>query len=309
MRNLTIIALLAFAGFVVPQVQAQTGDALSQYQNAVQIRMDDLIRGAAQEFFVNAQLEPAEISQVISTSKFNMDEAGVRIASLDLQVVMISDHPAEVVRQLRQFIGQMLHREGFVLDHLAGTEVGTPVLTMVIDVQKPTVPFSWYDIPRNWREFGVFGLIVAALLSSLCFGGYLLMLPFSRSRWKARILAERKEQLISMEPEINQMLPHLAGESAEHFPEIGLPALDLMLAKEKERQNFPVWLNGNGVRMANIEAIRKSFEVLPFDEALELLSCMDANDRTVILNRLNLNISVKDRIGKELAARILVPHA
>lgn len=308
MRILSTIMMLAFAWFVVPAVTAQTGDSLSQYQNAVQVRMDDLVRSATREFFVQSQLEPVEVTEVVSTSKFDIDASGARITSLDLKVTMISDHPSEVVRQLRQYIGRSLNGEGFVLDQFSDADAATPMLTMVINVEKPIV-FSKFGVPENWREYGVFGLIVLALLSTMFFGGYLLMLPFSSRRRKLKKLDVATEQIFSQDPEFEQPLPELPGLGADASPPAGLPSLDQMLAQEKERQHFPVWLNNSGVRMANIEAIRKAFEVLPFDEAIEMLSFMDASDRTVILNRLNFNNSVKDRIAKELATRILVPNS
>jgi len=192
--------MLAFAGLVVSEVKAQSGDSLSQYQHAVQIRMDDLVRSATREFFVQTQLEPVEITKVISTSKFDIDSSGARIASLDLKVSMISDHPSEVVRQLRQFIARSLNGEGFVLDQFSDADAAAPMLTMVFDVKKPVV-FSKFGIPENWREFGVFGLIVLALLSTLFFGGYLLMLPFAGRRRKTKKLAVATEQIFSQDPE------------------------------------------------------------------------------------------------------------
>lgn len=298
----SLIILLALLGVLgSPSAYPQAGDPLSQYQQAVQLRMDDLVRSSAQEFFSKAHLSPSTIEQVIATPKFNIDMDSARIASLDLRIVLVSDHPPEVIRQLRQYIGQSLNREGFVLDQFAEPGSQAPQLALTLDVRNPPVPFMRFDLPGHWREYMIFGLMLAAFLSALLFACYLLVLPFAARNRRKLVLQRQAEDQTEIARETRETgLPPL--------PEITdtagvTPSLDDLLSLEKERQHFPIWLDERGARMADVQSIRKAFEVLPFDEAIDMLSCLDEADRDLVLSRLNLNPSVRERIRREAVAR------
>lgn len=305
MRSLLVMIYMLVCLIGRP-VYAQTVDPLSQYQQAVQLRMDDLVRKTTYDFFSKSHLAPPVIEQVVATPKFNIDQDSARIASLDLRVVLVSDHPPEVVRQLRQYLGQSLGREGFVIDHFAEPGTGAPHLTLTLDVRAAPSVFMRFDLPGYWREYAVFGMIMIAFCSAVVFGGYLIMLPFAARRRTKDIVARAAAARSAPSPETTSEagLPPLPAADSSIAPELSvLPSLDIMLAREKERQHFPVWLADSGARMSNVQSIRKAFEVLPFDEAIDMLSCLEEEDRSLVLRSLNLNPSVRERIRREIAAR------
>lgn len=275
----------------------------TQYRQAVQTRMDEVVRAGVFEFFSRANLAVPLVEQVVATPQFAAGEdQSLRISELNLRVELITDHPADVIRQLRQYLGQTLNREGFALDPDPATydTVLVPALALTLNIKEPASHGLRADLTSRWQEILIFTMITIAFLSVLAFGAFLLYLPFSRRRrlvFVPEVEAARAAK--SHTPEVG--LPVLPSNTVDNAVQV--PPLDKMLAREKEKQNFPVWIDKDGARVADLEGIRKSFEALPFDEAIEMLSCLDEADRNIILSKLNLNPSVRERVRKELSTR------
>ncbi len=301
-----VLALAGLSTIVLPKVNAQTQGSIAQLQEAVQIRIENLVRSSARDFYEKSHLPPPDINNVLTAAEFVEGQSGSEISSLDLKIEITSDDPPEVIRQLRQYVAQVLSREGFAVDQTAYDMEGAPKLALTLDVQTPQISGFDLNFKERWPDYLRFGLIIAAFLSSLVFLGYLFLLPAAWRRRRIRMLndASRRRPL-------KQGLP-----SAELLP---LPMLDLAQPAERTTlreqhviddqhiQKYPVWVDPTGARMSDVEGVRKAFEVLPFEEALDMLSCMEEGERNVIINQLNLNPSVKARIKKELEKKEQVP--
>ena len=301
MLNFIYIIVLVLAGVTttrVPEVKAQAAGSAAQQQEAVQIRIENLVRSSANNFYEKSHLPPPDLSQVVATAQFVEGQAGAEISSLDLKIEINSNDPPEVIRQLRQYIAQVLSREGFAVDDAAGENAESPVLSLKLDVVTPQMSGMDLNIKERWPDYLRFALIIAAFVSSLVFLGYLFLLP---AVWRRRRL-KKLNDLSKRRPD-------------ERTPEMVLPPLpvldldqpyerttlrELHVLDEQQVQKYPVWVDPTGARMSDVEGVRKAFEVLPFEEALDMLSCMEEGERNVILNQLNLNPSVKARIKKEL---------
>jgi hypothetical protein len=296
--------MMMLAGSTATQLReavAQTSTSIEHQQEAIQIRIENLVRSSANIFYEKSHLPPPELNQVAATAQFIQGQSGFEISRLDLKIEINSDDPPEVIRQLRQFIAQVLRREGFVVEHATGETEVAPVLALTLDVVTPPMAGVNFNIKERWPDYLRFALIIVAFVSSLFFLGYLFLLP---AVWRRRRIKK-----------LNELHDLSTRRHVEHAPTMGLPPLpvvdfdkpyeratlrELHALEQQNVQKYPVWVDPAGSRMADFEGIRKAFELLPFEEALDMLSCMDEDERNAILNQLKLNPSVKARIKKEL---------
>jgi hypothetical protein len=308
MPNFIYLIVFALVGVLFGShsgVYAQAPGSLAQLQEAVQIRIENLVRSTANNFYEKSHLPPPELSQVVAVAQFVEGQGGAEISSLDLKIQIESNDPPEVIRQLRQYIAQGLSREGFAVDQAQGDFDSSPRLALTLDVVSPQLSGIDLNIKERWPDYLRFGLIILAFLSSLFFLGYLFLLP---AAWRRRRLVklnelqrrrpQEREQALELPP-----LPILDFEQ----PSDRSTLRELHVLDDQHIQKYPVWVDPTGARMSDIEGIRKTLEVLPFEEALDMLTCMDVGEREAILSRLNLNPSVKNRIKKELEKKEAAP--
>jgi hypothetical protein len=295
----TIVLVLAgITSINIQQLAAQSSASTEQLQEAIQIRIENLVRSSANSFYEKSLLPPPELNQIVAKAQFVQAHSGFEVSSLDLNIEINSDDPPEIIRQLRQYLAQVLSREGFSVDQAVSETVGAPTLALTLEVVTPPISGFDFNFRDRWPDYLRFAMIILAFLSSLVFLGYLFLLPAASRRRRLR--------------KLNDLSKHRPVEQASGLKLPPLPVIDfdqpieqttlreLHELDEQHIQKYPVWVDPSGARMSDLEGIRKAFEVLPFEEALDMLSCMEEGERNVILNQLRLNPSVKAHIKKEL---------
>jgi hypothetical protein len=294
----TILMLAGINIIFTPQLAAQSPASTEQLQEAIQIRIENLVRSSANSFYEKSLLPAPELNQIEAKAQFVQAQSGFEVSSLDLNIEINSDDPPEIIRQLRQYLAQVLSREGFSVDQAVSESVGAPTLSLTLEVVTPPMSGFDFNLKERWPDYLRFLLIILAFISSLVFLVYLFLLP---AAWRRRRL--RKLSDLSKRRPVDQS----SGLKLPPLPEIdfGQPIERTTLRElhdldELHIQKYPIWVDPSGARMSDLEGIRKAFEVLPFEEALDLLSCMEEGERNVILNQLKLNPSVKAHIKKEL---------
>jgi len=292
MPKIIYILALALSGLTsdcFSEVRGQDAVHL-KLQEAVQARIEHLVRTSAGDFYEKSNLPSSEVKQVIASAQLVESQGRVEISSLALKVEILSEDPPEVVRHLRQYISQVLSHEGFAVDQDTSALEGAPQLSLILDVVKPKSSIFNLIFKDRWFDYLSFSLIVLAFLSSLFFLGYLILLPTS---WRRLRMDELKEVPTNHTPKLAAELPPLP---TVEFAEPGLFG-DL---GDQQIKKFPVWVDPTGVRVSDVEGIRRAFEILPFEEAIDMLTCLEKSERNVILDQLRLNPSVKNRLMKEL---------
>ncbi len=241
--------------------------------SALASRMTELIKATVDGYFSQAGLVAPERVDVSAHGTYDERTKDPRLLSASLNVTMATDQQPAVIREARAQIARALVAQGFRFDTTEAD--GRPLAVLVVDA----VPSSHLGNSGNGlREYATLFALAFGALFCLILAFYLLVRPFLR----------RRPLAVPEFVEGHDVAVHYTGPAVEDEP-IDLPpvvagAVDFKILSRSSR-----------------EAVRRTFDQMPFDRAFSLLAATDPLTRKLLIDKLELNPPVRERLERELA--------
>lgn len=242
------------------------------YRAKVEDGLRESAKAAAESFFAQAGLEPPEAIDVTVETVIDFAQKEPVLEEATVAVTMTTEHQPPVVREARAQVARSLAAQGFRFS--ADVDDQRPLATLKVGV---VAPAHLEAEGREFKEYFTLAAIFVGFLATLSFTFYLVIRPFRRK--KARIQARRLPQQPSVE------LPPLPG--------VEDPALDVPLPSGV--------VDFKELAKASAAVVRRTFDQLPFDQAFAMLAAADPLTRTQVIDKLQLQPAVRERLERELS--------
>jgi hypothetical protein len=269
MRSLALAAaLVAVSGPVRAASEQEVAEA---YRDQQAEQTEDLVRSSLAEYFQRIGLPPPDDVRVTTKADVVRAKGKLALRAVAIDVVLVTDHPASVVREARMQLARDLAARGFrftvddeaapATDGVRGDDEIRPYAALKLEAEAPPA------VTETWRvelkSALIFGCMVFAALSGFVLAFYMLLRPFLV--WRRERRRRRAEPVADATPVVAKREP----------------SVDWSAVPASEPQ----------VNLAE----------MPFERALEYLKTLDVRTRQAVIDKLQLNASVRRRIEKELA--------
>jgi len=293
-------------------------------QDAVQTRMTELVSSSIRAFFRKMNLPLPELIDVSTHATF--DRATGLVAQLDLKVTLTTDQMPAVVREARQELMRVLVAHKYRFDAApVGAREAQPLVVLSLDAVPPQGQKNM-DQPRL-QNYLILGLMALGTLLGFALTLALLRRPFTADRRLAKTGLRPAETTAARagggapSAHLPSGLPPLPNRG--EGPTLDLPPLPSEAASQGGTpQTFPAREHGSthpmpaaalsqltlgpravAMRAASEDTLRQAFDQLPLEKALELLADVDDATRVIVMDKLQLSASIRQRLEKELATR------
>jgi hypothetical protein len=218
MVNVFLALLLLVSG-----VASAAFEDLEHFKASAASDAEDLVRSGMAEFFTLAKLEQPQAVRIEAKPDVVRVGKDLHLRSIVVDVTLVTDHPASVVREARLHAVRDLMTRGYRLtDEPESGDESKPYLVLRVDAEVPAVAANAWR--SHLKDIGVLSAMALATMCGFAMAVLLLLRAFvakPRAVRARRTSAARHERGVSA----SGLAVGLAGDVGRDMgPEVGLPA-------------------------------------------------------------------------------------